>query len=179
LRRLSEEDDIDPDARVNRGDALEEGLERPLNLNQRRLQTVVETLREPGANRVADLGCGEGNLIEPLLADPRFTGILGMDVSVRALERAARNLHTDSMAPHQRERLTLLHGSLTYRDDRLQGWDAAAAVEVIEHLGQDRLDAFSAAMFGHAQPAAVIVTTPNAHYNVLFPTLPVKSHLVV
>ncbi|MGD1053800.1 MAG: 3' terminal RNA ribose 2'-O-methyltransferase Hen1 [Candidatus Dormibacteria bacterium] len=172
LRRLSEEDDVDPDARVHRGDALEQGLERPLNLNRRRLQTVVEALRELGASRVADLGCGEGHLIELLLADARFTGILGMDVSVRALERATRNLHTDQMAPHQRERLTLVHGSLTYRDDRLRGWDAATAVEVIEHLDPDRLDAFSAAVFGHAQPPTVIVTTPNADCNALFPTLP-------
>jgi 3' terminal RNA ribose 2'-O-methyltransferase Hen1 len=172
LRRLSEEDDIDPDARVNRGDALERGLERPLNLNQRRLRTVVETLRELGASRVADLGCGEGHLIELLMADASFTAILGMDVSVRALERAARNLHTDQIAPNQRERLTLLHGSLTYRDDRLRGCDAATAVEVIEHLDPDRLDAFSAAVFGHARPGAVILTTPNADYNLLFPTLP-------
>lgn len=27
-------------------------------------------------------------------------------------------------------------------------------------------------MFGDAQPRAVVITTPNADYNVLFPTLP-------
>jgi 3' terminal RNA ribose 2'-O-methyltransferase Hen1 len=171
LRRLTEEDDIDPEARVNRGDALEEGLERPLNLKQQRLQAVVETIRQAGASTVADLGCGEGRLIELLLADPRFTRILGVDVSVRALERAARKLHLDSLAPHQRERLSLVHGSLTYRDERLRGWDAAAAVEVIEHLDLDRVDAFSASVLGHARPSTLVVTTPNAEYNQLFPNL--------
>ncbi len=171
LRRLTEEDDIDPEARVNRGDALEAGLERPLNLNQQRLQAVVETIRQAGASTVADLGCGEGHLIELLLADPRFTRILGVDVSVRALERAARKLHLNSLAPRQRERLSLVHGSLTYRDERLMGWDAAVAVEVIEHLDLDRLDAFSASVLGHARPSNVVVTTPNAEYNQLFPTL--------
>ena len=172
LRRLSEEDDLDPDARAERADSLEQGLERPMNLNQRRMQAVIETLNDLGAARVADLGCGEGRLLELLLADTRFTAILGHDVSVRGLERAARRLHINDLAPRQRERIELVHGSLTYRDARLQGWDAATAIEVVEHLDPDRLDAFSQAVFGHARPRSVIVTTPNAEYNALFDGLP-------
>ena len=55
-----------------------------------------------------------------------------------------------------------------YRDDRLKGFDAAAVIEVIEHLDAERLPAFEAAVFDHARPRAVIVTTPNREYNVLF-----------
>lgn len=172
LRRLADEDDLDPDARALRNDSVEERLERPMNLNQRRMQSVVQTLHELGASRVADLGCGEGRLLEQLLADSRFTGIAGLDVSVRALERAARRLHVASMAPRQRERLQLLHGSLTYRDERLKGWDVATAIEVIEHLDPDRLEAFAQCVFKHAHPSAVVVTSPNAEYNALFPSLP-------
>ena len=51
-------------------------------------------------------------------------------------------LRLDRMPDRQRERVTLLHGSLTYRDKRLAGYDAAAVVEVIEHLDPPRLAAF-------------------------------------
>jgi 3' terminal RNA ribose 2'-O-methyltransferase Hen1 len=94
-----------------------------------------------------------------------------MDVSMRVLERAASRLHLDSMAPKMRERIELLQGSLTYRDHRLQGWDAAVASEVIEHLDPDRLGAFARTIFGDARPAAVVLTTPNSEYNSLFPSL--------
>ncbi len=171
LRRLSEEDDLDPDARAVRADSAEATLERPLNLNQRRMAAVHEALKDLGASRVVDLGCGEGRLLETLVGDGRFTSILGLDVSVRALERAARRLHTQSMAPRQKERVQLVHGSLTYRDERLHGWDAATSIEVIEHLDPYRLDTFGQCVFGHARPTAAVVTTPNAEYNALFPSL--------
>jgi 3' terminal RNA ribose 2'-O-methyltransferase Hen1 len=171
IRRLSEDDDIDPDAREMRGDLGESNLERPLNLNQRRMLSVVEALREVGASRVCDLGCGEGRLLELLVADPRFSDLLGLDVSVRALERAAKRLGLESMTPRQRERIRVVHGSVTYRDERISGWDAATAIEVIEHLDPYRLDAFSNNIFGFAKPSSVVITTPNAEYNALFPAL--------
>lgn len=172
LRRLSEDDDIDPDARAVRGDSVEASLERPMNLNQLRMQAVLAALHDRGVSRIADLGCGEGKLLELLVTDSRFNAIIGMDVSVRALERAAKKLHMESMAPRQRERVQLIHGSLTYRDQRLSGWDAATAVEVIEHLDPYRLDAFSNCVFRYGQPSSVVVTTPNAEYNQVFPSLP-------
>ena len=75
-----------------------------------------------------------------------------MDVSHRALQAAARRLHLDAMSPRQRARVELLHGSLTYRDGRLRGFDAAAVVEVIEHLDPPRLGAFERVVFGYARP---------------------------
>ena len=65
-----------------------------------------------------------------------------------------------------------MHGSLTYRDKRLAGYDAAVAMEVIEHIDTPRLDAFEEAVFGAAKPGAVLITTPNAEYNTLFQGLP-------
>jgi hypothetical protein len=44
-------------------------------------------------------------------------------------------------------------------------------VEVIEHLDEDRLPALEKVVFGAARPATVIVSTPNADYNALFPNL--------
>src|SRR5262249_2127002 len=81
-------------------------------------------------------------------------------------------LRLDRMPERQRKRLQLMQGSLLYRDKRLSGFDAAALVEVIEHLDQPRLRALERVVFEFARPRHVIVTTPNREYNVLFPTLP-------
>ena len=51
-------------------------------------------------------------------------------------------------------------------------FDAAAVIEVIEHLDAPRLAAFERVVFDFARPATVVITTPNADYNPLFPTLP-------
>ena len=70
-----------------------------------------------------------------------------------------------------RERITLLHGALTYRDVRWHGCDAAALVEVIEHLEPERLATLAEVVFGAARPRTVVVTTPNVEHNALFETL--------
>ena len=105
-------------------------------------------------------------------ASGQFREIVGLDASIRALEIAARRLRLEQLPPRQRERVRLLHGALTYRDDRLAGYDAAAVVEVIEHLDPARLAAFERALFQFARPGTVVVTTPNREYNVNFRTLP-------
>jgi len=81
-------------------------------------------------------------------------------------------MHLDNLATKQRERIALIHGALTYRDKRLEGYDAAALVEVIEHLDPPRLAAFERVLFEFARPATVVVTTPNGEYNVKFEGLP-------
>ena len=133
---------------------------------------MAEVLHETGARRVLDLGCGEGKLLKRLLADRQFEEIVGMDVDSRSLEIARERLNLDRMAPKQRERIRLLHGSLIYRDRRLDGLDAAALVEVVEHLDPPRLAAFERVVFEFARPRTVVLTTPNREYNVRWPTLP-------
>jgi 3' terminal RNA ribose 2'-O-methyltransferase Hen1 len=120
---------------------------------------------------VLDLGCGEGRLLRLLLAERQFERILGMDVAYRVLETAKDRLRLDRLPPTQAQRLTLIQGSLLYRDARLSGFDAAAVVEVIEHLDPARLAAFERVVFEFARPGTVVLTTPNAEYNVRFPTL--------
>ena len=129
-------------------------------------------LRDSGATAVLDLGCGEGRLLRRLLEERQFTRIVGMDVSYRSLEIAADRLKLDRLPPKQRERISLLHGSLVYRDHRLKGFDAAAVVEVIEHLDPPRLAAFERVAFEFARPRVVAVTTPHAEYNVVWASLP-------
>ena len=141
------------------------------SLHDQRLQQVAHEIYQLAPKRVLDLGCGEGKLLRLLLRQPKIEYILGMDVSHQALSRAAQRLHLDEMPPRQRTRLDLIQGSLLYRDERLAGFDAAALVEVIEHLDENRLAALEAVVFGQARPAHVFVTTPNADYNQLFEKL--------
>ena len=153
-------------------DREEATMERKISLHDQRLGAVLAVLKASGAGKVLDLGCGEGRLLALLLKDRQFKHILGMDVSYRSLEIASSRLHLDRLPTMQRERIELVHGSLIYRDKRLAGYDAAAVVEVIEHLDPPRLRAFERAVFEFARPETVVVTTPNVEYNPKFETLP-------
>lgn len=172
LGRLTDEDDPEPDRREEAHAQEEARIEERLSLNEQRLGAVVAALKSTGARRVLDLGCGEGKLVRELLKVSAFAEIAAMDVSHRALEIARDRLRFDRLPPKQQERLRFLHGSLMYRDERLAGYDAAAVVEVIEHLDPPRLAAFERVLFEFARPAAVVITTPNAEYNVKWETLP-------
>ena len=169
LSRLMTEAEIEDDEAA---EAAEESLETSLSLNDRRLAAVAGELRACGAKRVLDLGCSEGKLIRELLADKQFEEVVGLDVSVRALEIAARRLKLDRLPDRQAGRVKLLHGSLLYRDARLAGFDAAAVVEVVEHLDPPRLTAFERVLFEFARPATVVLTTPNREYNETWESLP-------
>jgi 3' terminal RNA ribose 2'-O-methyltransferase Hen1 len=166
------EDDPDPDESEERYDSEEAAVEAPMSLNEQRLGSVFAALKASDAQSVVDLGCGEGRLLQRLLDDGDFKRIVGIDVSHRALEIAARRLRLDRMPERKRARVELLQGSLVYRDSRLAGFDAAALVEVIEHLEPERLAALEANVFGTARPQTVVVTTPNVEYNATFETLP-------
>jgi 3' terminal RNA ribose 2'-O-methyltransferase Hen1 len=168
LARLTAGEGADPDVEQTVHDAEEEAVERPISLNQARMDAVLAALRAAGASRVLDLGCGEGRLLRALLAEPSFREIVGLDVSHRSLEIASDRLRLDRLPAMQRDRVRLLHGSLTYRDSRIAGYDAAAAVEVIEHLDLERLSAFERVLFEFARPKTVVITTPNVEYNAKF-----------
>jgi 3' terminal RNA ribose 2'-O-methyltransferase Hen1 len=146
-----------------------------LSLNDQRHGAVLAALRASGARKVLDLGCGEGKLLRELLHDPQFEQIVGMDVSIRSLEIAQKRLKLDRLPDRQAERLKLIHGSLIYRDKRLEGFDAAAIVEVIEHLDPPRLSALERTLLEFARPQTVVVTTPNREYNVMWETLPASQ----
>lgn len=171
-RLVTEEEPAEADNGSATRDAEENALERPLSLHDQRLDLVRDVIRDVGAASVLDLGCGEGRLLRRLVPERQFTRIVGMDVSYRALETATERLKLDRLPAVQRARVTLLHGSLTYRDARLAGFDAAAVVEVIEHLDPPRLAVFERVLFECSCPKWVVLTTPNAEYNVRWPSLP-------
>ena len=173
LRRLVEDEEPEEgDEETPPKEKPEEALEKTISLNEQRLGTVLAALRASGATRVLDLGCGEGKLIRDLLKDRQFEEIVGVDVSVRALEIATRRLKLERLSDAKANRVKLLHGSLMYRDKRLAGFDAAAVVEVVEHLDPPRLAALERVVFEFARPRTVVVTTPNRDYNAVWPSLP-------
>jgi 3' terminal RNA ribose 2'-O-methyltransferase Hen1 len=186
LARLAEADDTEPaeldnavpdetkpaeldNAVPDETEETEEEERKPLAVQRR--EAILAIIRESGARRVGDLGCGAGALTRELLADAHIEHVTAVDVSARALQLAGRHLKLDQMPDNKRQRLTIFQTSLTYRDDRLAGLDAAVLMEVIEHLDPERIPALERVVFGYAAPA-VVVTTPNAEYNVRFATLP-------
>jgi 3' terminal RNA ribose 2'-O-methyltransferase Hen1 len=173
LERLSELDESAP----SEADALADAAGEPVadvpapRLNDLRIRRVAEVLRDSGARSVLDLGCGSGRLIQALLKDRQFDRIVGVDASLRDLEAAGARLKLERMSERVRDRVKLLHGALTYRDARLKGFDAAALVEVIEHVDLPMLDSLAAVVFGDARPQTVVVTTPNKAYNARYEAL--------
>jgi SAM-dependent methyltransferase len=139
--------------------------------HEERLEAVVAALRETGATTVLDLGCGDGVLAVRLAHEPQIRRVVGIDLSEAAVataRRRVRDLPADIAA-----KVTLVQGCMMEPRLAFAGFDAAVLVETIEHLPPGRLSALERAVFLHARPVTVIVTTPNAEFNVL---LGVPSH---
>ncbi|MBB1259145.1 3' terminal RNA ribose 2'-O-methyltransferase Hen1 [Streptomyces alkaliterrae] len=148
----------------------------PVSLSAHRRAAILAALGDSGAARVLDLGCGEGRLLADLVADRRFSEIVGVDVSTRALRIAARRLRLDRMGERQAARVNLFQSSLSYVDSRLAGYDAAVLSEVVEHVDPARLRTLEHGVFAAARPRTAIVTTPNVEYNVRWESLPAGEH---
>lgn len=172
LAQLSEENTQDPDEAEEKHCAEEAVLESKISLNEQRMNKVISILKELEASSVIDLGCGEGKLLNIFWNQSHLRQIVGMDVSHRSLDNAFDRLHLEYAPEAKKKRLRLIHGSLTYKDSRLSGFDAATCIEVVEHLDASRLTAFERVIFEYARPKHVILTTPNIEYNVKFEKLP-------
>jgi 3' terminal RNA ribose 2'-O-methyltransferase Hen1 len=140
----------------------------PVPLAERRIQAVLDVLRAEQSPSVIDLGCGSGKLLSRLLREPHFQRFAGTDVSARAIIAAQQRLKPARLPRAQQDRLNLFTAALTYADERFHGYDTAVLMEVIEHVDVPRLPAVERVVFGDAAPRIVIVTTPNAEYNVRY-----------
>ena len=150
----------------------DEEIERKPNLNQRRLEAVVEEVLASGVKSVIDMGCGEGNLTKLLLKEQQLVKVAAFDASYTELERLKNRLHIDRMNGSNKDKLEIFQSSLTYSDKRFKGYDCACIIEVIEHLDMNRLSVFASNIFGLVKPKTVIITTPNIEYNENYLFLP-------
>jgi 3' terminal RNA ribose 2'-O-methyltransferase Hen1 len=141
------------------------------HLHAERLRAVCAAIRATRAARLLDLGCGDGDLLVQLAADPEIAEIVGVDVSAAALDRVRQRLRE---RPDARARIILHAGSITRPDPRLAGFDCAALVEAFEHLPPERLSALERALFHVLRPRHVVLTTPNADYNPLLGVPPYR-----
>lgn len=166
LLQLTEEVDVDEQIAV--ADRELEKVERPLSLHEGRIDRVMEILEELAPESVLDLGCGEGKLLKKLIRMKSVKRLIGLDVSISSLERVKRTIGWDRLSEPIQEKLQLVHGSLTYRDQNLEGFEVGVLIEVIEHLDESRLGAMKKILFGITRPQRIILTTPNREYNILF-----------
>lgn len=157
-------------------DVQELELEKPLSLNQQRIQAVLDVLNQNQVQSVVDLGCGEGQVLKALLNQTRIQRIIGVDVSTLELEKAVRKLKYQRLPEAQRTRIELLHGSVLYRDQRYQDVEAALLIEVIEHLEPFQIERLTQTLFGSLHPPLLIVTTPNAEYNAVWELEGLRHH---
>ncbi len=132
--------------------------------HEERLSAVQSVLRETGAARLLDLGCGDGDLLLRLAVEPWPREIVGIDVCTASLDRLRQRLTgIDVCVP----KIVLREASMTMPAPDLAGFDCAVLIETIEHLWPDSLSRLERALFHEMRPAQVVVTTPNAEFNSL------------
>lgn len=171
FERLAASNAVDGEVLAAESETADEKPDKKLNLNTKRLGSVVAALKNCGAKSVIDIGCGEGNLLKLLAKERQFSRITGVDVSHVTLLCAGEKLGLERAGDSTRERIQLLQGSLTYKDTRFAGYDAASVIEVIEHLDMPRLAAFERVLFEFAKPPVIVLTTPNREYNAKYENL--------
>ena len=152
------------------GHASENTMTQMTSLHEERLDFVFRTIKQTGARKVLDLGCGSGSLLYRLLADSQFDQVTGLEDSGVSL-RQARSVLADFL-DEDPPRIKLIRGSYAERNPALIGYEAAAMVETIEHVRPEQLSRVELAVFGEYRPGYLFMTTPNREYNPLFDLAP-------
>ncbi|MFO7788660.1 MAG: methyltransferase domain-containing protein [Halospina sp.] len=139
-------------------------------LHEVRLDHVVSLLTQSKARSVLDLGCGSGALLQRCLESGAFDRLVGLESSGVSLRNARERLAHWLQQPDSG--LQLIRGSFQEPSPACAGFDAAAMVEVIEHVPPRDLSTVERAVFEHFRPSLLVMTTPNSDYNPLFDLAP-------
>ncbi|KAF9898494.1 Small RNA 2'-O-methyltransferase, partial [Linnemannia zychae] len=127
-----------------------------------------------------DFGCGEAALISLLicenLGDYPITRLAGVELREERLQLALEACQPQDFELGSNLRVNeltidLFQGSVDEPDQRLIGFDALVCLEVVEHLDPPVLEKFWSVVLGTLRPKLVIVSTPNAEFNIYFPQL--------
>ncbi|RUS16635.1 hypothetical protein BC937DRAFT_90974 [Endogone sp. FLAS-F59071] len=146
---------------------------------RQRRALITDILKKHKITSVIDFGCGEGNILSFLIPvtddEAVITRLVGVDVSHDALKLAAMQCRPwEQDYKKLREAplsIDIYQGSVDRADSRLLGFDALVCTEVVEHLHTPVLSKFHEVVLGTYRPRVVVVTTPNAEFNIYFPQL--------
>ena len=141
----------------------------PKGLHAQRHAVAADVLERRRVRAALDIGCAEGGFeLTALTRWPRSrTRIHGIDPDVAAVGAGAATLDRDQ-APHLRSRARLDVAGIADLPAVWHDHDAVVAIEVVEHLDGPTLDLFAHHVFRELAPPTVVLTTPNAEYNILF-----------
>ncbi|XP_029803683.1 small RNA 2'-O-methyltransferase [Suricata suricatta] len=143
-------------------------------LYKQRYFFVKEIVNQYKPKKVADLGCGSATLLCFLKHHSCVQELVGVDLLMDSLLVWNRDrlspLVADHIDPRDLDlRIVLYRGSAVEEDSRLLGFDLITCIELIEHLDSEDLAKFPEVVFGYFSPTLVVISTPNADYNPLFP----------
>ncbi|XP_006979512.1 small RNA 2'-O-methyltransferase [Peromyscus maniculatus bairdii] len=148
-------------------------------LYKQRYQFVKDLVDRHEPKKVADLGCGDTKLLKLLKIYPCIQLLVGVDINEEKLHSNGHHLSPclgEFVKPRDLDlTVTLYHGSVVERDSRLLGFDLITCIELIEHLNSDDLARFPEVVFGYLSPSMVVISTPNAEFNPLFPTVTLRD----
>ncbi|XP_031230509.1 small RNA 2'-O-methyltransferase [Mastomys coucha] len=148
-------------------------------LYKQRYQFVRDLVDRHEPKKVADLGCGDTKLLKLLKIYPCIQLLVGVDINEEKLHSNGHRLSPylgEFVKPRDLDlTVTLYHGSVVERDSRLLGFDLITCIELIEHLDSDDLARFPDVVFGYLSPAMIVISTPNAEFNPLFPTVTLRD----
>ncbi|XP_044258252.1 uncharacterized protein LOC123007190 isoform X2 [Tribolium madens] len=150
---------------------------------QRYERTVDILLNEKWKNRinkVVDFGCAEFGFFVFLKNRISLSELVLIDIDDLLLSDYIYRvypLNADHLVGRPKPFTVHIYaGSIADSDPSLLNTDAVVALEIIEHLYPDTLDALPYNIFSYIRPKLVIVTTPNAEFNVLFAKLSRVRH---
>ncbi|XP_048671038.1 small RNA 2'-O-methyltransferase isoform X2 [Marmota marmota marmota] len=148
-------------------------------LYKQRYQFVRDFVDQHKPKKVADLGCGDTELLRLLKIYPCIQRLVGVDIDKEKLQSNGHQLSPylgEFVKPRDLDLTVILyHGSVVERDSRLLGFDLITCIELIEHLDSDDLARFPEVVFGYLSPAMIVISTPNSEFNPLFPTVTLRD----
>lgn len=146
-----------------------------------RYQKALDILEQYDILRVADFGCAEGKFVRRLKKLPQLEELVCVDCDDYSLQFCvdeSRPLAWDMIFGRSKAlTIDVLKGDLSQKECALKGFDAITCIELIEHMTEPVLKLLVENIFGFIRPKVVIISTPNAEFNVLFTGLNETSKL--
>ncbi|CAF0976750.1 unnamed protein product [Adineta ricciae] len=148
-------------------------------LYRQRYQFALDIIQnDPSLYSLLDIGCGTCQLLTiGKYRNPHIQLAAAIDIVRYQLDEACFRLKPLPVEYISFRRETplhmyILHGDATKVCNCFYNFDVVTLIEVIEHLYINDLENLITHVFGYIRPRLVIVSTPNADFNVLFSTMP-------